>query len=76
MSYWFAAYAPAGTPAPVQKRLNELLTTAVRAPAAKAFFETSGAEAWTSTPEELARHQAAETLKWGKVIRAAGIDPE
>jgi tripartite-type tricarboxylate transporter receptor subunit TctC len=76
MSYWFAAYAPAGTPAPVLKRLNELLTTAVRAPAAKAFFETSGAEAWTSTPEELARHQAAETLKWGKVIKAAGIEPE
>lgn len=76
MSYWFAAYAPAGTPAPVIKRLNELLATAVRAPAAKAFFETSGAEAWTSTPEELARHQAAETLKWGKVIRAAGIEPE
>ena len=76
MSYWFAAYAPAGTPAPVIKRLNELLTTAVRAPAAKAFFETSGAEAWTSTPEELARHQAAETLKWGKVIKAAGIEPE
>jgi len=76
MSYWFAAYAPAGTPAPVIKRLNELLTTAVRASAAKAFFETSGAEAWTSTPEELARHQAAETLKWGKVIKAAGIEPE
>jgi tripartite-type tricarboxylate transporter receptor subunit TctC len=76
MSYWFAAYAPAGTPAAVQKRLNELLTAAVRAPAAKAFFETSGAEAWTSTPEELARHQAAETLKWGKVIKAAGIEPE
>lgn len=76
MSYWFAAYAPAGTPAPVIRRLNELLTTAVRAPAAKAFFETSGAEAWTSTPEELARHQAAETLKWGKVIKAAGIEPE
>ena len=73
MSYWFAAYAPAGTPAPVLKRLNELLTTAVRAPAAKAFFETSGAEAWTSTPEELARHQAAETLKWGKVIKDAKI---
>ncbi|MFM2346386.1 MAG: hypothetical protein RL654_1139 [Pseudomonadota bacterium] len=76
MSYWFAAYAPAGTPAPVIKRLNELLSTAVRAPAAKAFFETSGAEAWTSTPEELARHQVAETLKWGKVIKAAGIEPE
>jgi len=76
MSYWFAAYAPAGTPAPVIKRLNELLTTAVRAAAAKAFFETSGAEAWTSTPEELARDQAAETLKWGKVIKAAGIEPE
>ena len=76
MSYWFAAYVQAGTPAPVVARLHELLAAALKSAPARAFFDNAGAEAWTSTPDELARFQAAETLKWGKVIKAAGIEPE
>ena len=76
MGYWFAAYVPAGTPQPVVARLNELLVAAVKSAPARSFFETSGAEAWTTTPEELARFQTVETQKWGRVIKAAGIEPE
>jgi tripartite-type tricarboxylate transporter receptor subunit TctC len=76
MGYWFAAYAPAGTPAPVAARLHELLSAAVKSAPARSFFETGGSEAWSTTPEELAKFQTAETLKWGKVIKAAGIEPE
>jgi len=76
MGYWFAAYVPAGTPAPVVARLNELLAHATRSEAARSFFDTAGSEAWTTTPEELARFQAAETRKWGRVIKASGIEPE
>ena len=76
MGYWFAAYVPSGTPAPVVARLNELLGKATKSAAAKSFFDMAGSEAWTTTPEELARFQAAESQKWGKVIKAAGIEPE
>ena len=76
MGFWFAAYLPAGVPQAVAARLNELLHNAVRSAAAKSFFESSGVEAWTTSPDELARFQAAETTKWGRVIRAAGIEPE
>lgn len=76
MGYWFAAYVPANTPAPVVARLNELLHTAVKSAAAKTFFDTAGSEPWTTTPDELAKFQAAETQKWGKVIKAAGIEAE
>lgn len=76
MGYWFAAYVPAGTPPAVVTRLNELLVHGVKSAAAKAFFDTAGSEAWTTTPDELAKFQAAETQKWGKVIKAAGIEPE
>jgi tripartite-type tricarboxylate transporter receptor subunit TctC len=76
MGYWFAAYVPAHTPAPVVARLHELLVNATKGAAAKAFFETSGAEAWTTTPAELAAFQLAEAQKWGKVIKAAGIEAE
>lgn len=76
MGYWFAAYAPAGTPPAVVARLNELMGAATKSAAAKSFFDTAGSEAWTTSPDELARFQAAETVKWGKVIKAAGIEAE
>jgi tripartite-type tricarboxylate transporter receptor subunit TctC len=76
MGYWFAAYVPTGTPPATVARLTELLHNAVRSAPAKAFFDTAGSEAWTTTPDELARFQAAETQKWGRVIKAARIDPE
>jgi len=76
MSYWFAAYLPRDTPQPVVARLRELLLAGLKSSAAKQFFDVSGAEAWSSTPEELARFQQAEARKWGQVIKAAGIEPE
>ncbi|MDH0863839.1 tripartite tricarboxylate transporter substrate binding protein [Mitsuaria sp. GD03876] len=76
MSYWFAAYVPAGTPAPVVQRLRELFGAALKSPQARTFFEGAGVDAWSSTPEELRAFQEAETRKWGQVIKAAGIEPE
>jgi len=76
MGYWFAAYVPAGTPPAVVTRLNALLGTATRSAAAKSFFDVAGSEPWTTTPDGLSKFQAAETLKWGKVIQAAGIVAE
>jgi tripartite-type tricarboxylate transporter receptor subunit TctC len=76
MGYWFAAYVPAGTAPAVVKRLRELLLDASNSATAKAFYQGAGVEPWTTTPEELSNFQAAETVKWGKVIKAAGIEPE
>ena len=76
MGYWFAAYVPAATPAPVVARLHDLLVAGTRSAAAKAFFASAGVEPWTTSPAELASFQAAETRKWGSVIKAAGIEPE
>jgi tripartite-type tricarboxylate transporter receptor subunit TctC len=76
MGYWFAAYVPAGTPPAVVSRLNAILVQATKGTAAKSFYENGGSEAWTTTPQELAKFQAEETLKWGKVIKAAGIEAE
>ena len=35
-----------------------------------------GTEIVTSTPEELAKFQSAESQKWGRIIKAAKIEPE
>lgn len=76
MSYWFAAYAPAGTPKPVVDKLNALMVKAARSETAGTFYRNSGTEVFTSTPAELAAFQAKESDKWGRIIRAANIQPE
>ncbi len=77
MGYWFAAYAPAKTPPAVVKRLNELLVKAAKSEAAKAaFYQPTGTEVFTTTPEEMAKFQTAESQKWGRIVKAAGIQAE
>jgi len=76
MTYWFAAYVPAGTPAPVVARLNEILVKANKSGTAAKFYEPTGTEVLASTPEELRKFQAAESQKWSKIITAAGIEKE
>lgn len=74
MGYWFAAYAPAGTPSEVVARLHELLSGATTRKAATQFYEQTGTTPVTSTPEELAEFQRKETEKWGAIIERAGIE--
>ncbi len=76
MGYWFAAYAPAGTPPETVKRLNELLVRATQGTAAKQFYAQTGTDPATSTTGELAAFQVAEAQKWGEIIKKAGIAPE
>ena len=76
MGYWFAAYVPAGTPPAVVSKLHDVLVEGTKSAAAKQFFEGTGSEPWTTGGPELVKFQGAETLKWGKVIKAAGIEPE
>jgi len=76
MSYWTAAYLPPGAPAAVTNKLNEMLIKVSGAPGVLAYQAATSGETVTSTPDGLARFQAEESLKWGRVIRAAGIEPE
>jgi tripartite-type tricarboxylate transporter receptor subunit TctC len=76
MGYWFAAYVPAKTPPAVVKRLQEMLANATKSASARSFYESTGTEPVTSTPEELAKFQTAESQKWGRIIKAANIQPE
>jgi len=76
MSFWFAAYLPAKTPPAVVKRLQELLVHAVAGANAKNLFDSTGFEPFTTTPDELASFQLAESQKWQRIIKKAGIEPE
>jgi tripartite-type tricarboxylate transporter receptor subunit TctC len=76
MSFWFAAYVPAGTPQAVVNRLNELLVKANRSDVVTNFYQQNGFEAVTSTPDQLRHFQAEESRKWGKIVTSAGIEKE
>lgn len=76
MTYWFAAYAPAGTPADVVAKLSDILVKAARSSSAAPFYQSTETEVFTSNRDELRKFQAAETIKWGRIIKGAGIEPE
>ena len=70
---WNAMLAPRAVPAEIIQRIHRALVDALNAPRVKEILSTSGAEAVGSTPDELARFLQSETVKWSKVVRAAGI---
>jgi tripartite-type tricarboxylate transporter receptor subunit TctC len=76
LTWWIAAWAPAGTPRDVVAKLNNLLSQAVRTPKTQAYFQTIGLDAFVTTPDELMKFQVAEHDKWRKIITTAGIEPQ
>ena len=73
---WYALLAPAETPQAIVSKVQADTAAALRAPAVTARLSGDGAEPVGSTPEQLAKFIAAETQKWAKVVKAAGIKPE
>jgi tripartite-type tricarboxylate transporter receptor subunit TctC len=73
---WYAILGPAGMPAPVVTRLNTEIVGILRTPELKEKLAQDGSEAEGSTPEQLAAHLKTEVAKWGRVVKAAGIQPE
>ncbi|MDP3082972.1 MAG: tripartite tricarboxylate transporter substrate binding protein [Rubrivivax sp.] len=69
---WFAVFAPAGTPREVVARINAEMQRVFKLPDVTDKLKNLGLETWISTPEELARFQAAEIVKWAKVVKDSG----
>ena len=73
---WYALYAPAGTPKPIIAKLNAEVAKVMSNPDMKSYTQSSGADAASSTPEELAALHKREYDKWSSVVKAAGIKPD
>lgn len=70
---WYALMAPARTPAAIVARLNEAVSAAMKAPEVAAAMAAQGALPVGNSPAELSAVIAADTARWGKVVRDAGI---
>ena len=72
-SAWHAVVAPAGTPKEVIRKLHQTLAATLAAPALRDQLIAQGAEPVASSPEEFARFMRAESDKWARVIKSAGV---
>lgn len=73
---WFGLLAPRGTPAAAISRLHREIVKVVRLPEVESAYLATGTLPVTSTPAEFGAFVKAEIVKWGRVIREAGIKPE
>ncbi len=76
LAAWFAAFAPAKTPAPVVARLREALVAAISDKATSEKLLTAGIEPEASSSEELRAFVGSEIRKWAEIVKAAGIEPQ
>ena len=70
---WQAIFAPAGTPAPIVKRLNDELTKIVAQTEVAARFYTMGVESLPMTPAQFGEFQRAEVVKWAKIVKDGNV---
>lgn len=75
-STWAGMLAPAATPRDIIRRMAEEVTRIVRGDEARARMDAMGTIPAGGTPEEFDSFIAAETAKWAKVIRTAGVKPD
>ena len=73
---WFALFAPAGTPPTIIDQLNKAARDAFNAPDVRERLEPRGVVLVLGTPADLGAWVAADTERWAKVIREAGIKLE
>ncbi len=67
-TFWFGMLAPAGTPAPIIKRLNTLLNDVLKDPNIVKITQRQGLNPVPSTPEELTALMKSELKRWREVI--------
>jgi tripartite-type tricarboxylate transporter receptor subunit TctC len=70
---WFAFIVPAGTPKDITALLYREIAKIIVLPDIKERMATLGFEGVGTTPDESSAQFRAESVKWAKVIREAGI---
>ncbi len=73
MGAWQGVVAPAGTPAPVIKRLNTEILRALQSPEMQKQLKAQGAQALGSTPQEYGAYIQSEIKRWGEVVKDANV---
>jgi tripartite-type tricarboxylate transporter receptor subunit TctC len=70
---WYGIFAPRKTPAPIVAKLNAEIVRMLADPQVSQRFQSQGGDPASSTPAELTAYMKAETARWQRVIKTAGI---
>ena len=73
---WAGVGVPKGTPTDIILRLNREINDGLANPSIRVRLADIGTIPMLFTPDEFGAYIAAETEKWGKVVRNAGIRPD
>ncbi len=73
---WQGVIVPARTPREIVDRLNRELNALLAQPALRDLITGDGSQVGGGTPEAFGAFIRAETVKWGKVVKQAGMQPE
>jgi tripartite-type tricarboxylate transporter receptor subunit TctC len=76
VSTWYGVGVPKKTPTEIVEKLNKEINAALADPKLKAQLANIDAEPMPMTLSEFEDFVAAETEKWGKVVKFASIKPE
>ena len=76
VSPWFALFAPAGTPQPIIRRLNQEVVALLKDPTLREKAGSLSLDIQPSSPEQLATRLKSDFPVWEKVMRKAGIHPQ
>jgi len=74
VTVWFGLLAPAKTPPEIINRLQAEIARGMKTAAMRERLTAMGADPVGSTPAEFAGFLRGEIAKWGKVVKAAGLD--
>ena len=72
-SNWQGVIVPAGTPRDIVQKLNAAINKVLAMPEIAEKITSQGNQVGGGTPEEFGAWIRAETAKWGKVVRDAGV---
>ena len=75
-SAWSGYFVPAGTPPLVIQKLNRELVRVFNAPDIRELATATGTEVVGGRPDEFATFIRSEIVKWGGIIKDAGIKPQ
>jgi len=70
---WVGTFGPAGLPPAITAKLNSEILAVMRTSDVQQRLLTEGARFTPTTPAQFSVFVAAETAKWGKLIREVGI---
>ena len=73
---WYGLWVPTGTPQAVVQRLQATVAKAFEEPEMRELWFKLGAEIGGAKPEEFREFVGREIVKWGRVVRDAGVTLE